>query len=446
VLLETVREFGFERLVTEGEEAAAKEAQAQWCIDLADSAVPYWFSPDQPWISDRIEQEHDHIRAALTWLSSTNRTNAAARLAGRLWQFWFVRGHWPEGRVWMERALDWSAGTTTIDRLRHLTGATCFALMQGDTARALELEAEQVALYASLGDDAGMESPLVGLAILAGSQGDFDRCDRLFAEEIDALRRVRDSVPNAAPRESIMLTNRAFNALAQGDDARADALATQALELQKKLGFDWGVADSLVVLGDLAKRRDDVTTAARLYKESLALAWKARDQIQIAEVFGRLAGVACDYRQFELTGRLLGAAEHLIQLLGQTPGEDSHVRLATTVAAAQSQIGEAAFELAMAAGREADLASIVAEALTIGPSSHARQTREELVAGELTSREHDVLALVAKGHTDREIAELLYLSRRTVNYHVANILAKLDVSSRRAAVAMATDRGWLPTR
>jgi DNA-binding CsgD family transcriptional regulator len=66
-------------------------------------------------------------------------------------------------------------------------------------------------------------------------------------------------------------------------------------------------------------------------------------------------------------------------------------------------------------------------------------------AGALTARERDVLRLVAAGRTDREIAEALFLSRRTVNAHVAHLLAKLDAASRRDAVARARERGLLPS-
>jgi DNA-binding NarL/FixJ family response regulator len=61
----------------------------------------------------------------------------------------------------------------------------------------------------------------------------------------------------------------------------------------------------------------------------------------------------------------------------------------------------------------------------------------------LTRREVEVLRLVARGWTDRDIAERLYLSRRTVSNHVSNILAKLDVPSRRAAVVTAVRLGAL---
>ena len=61
----------------------------------------------------------------------------------------------------------------------------------------------------------------------------------------------------------------------------------------------------------------------------------------------------------------------------------------------------------------------------------------------LTPRELEVLQLVARGETDRGIAERLYLSRRTVSCHVSNILDKLNVESRRKAVLTAMRIGLL---
>jgi DNA-binding CsgD family transcriptional regulator len=117
----------------------------------------------------------------------------------------------------------------------------------------------------------------------------------------------------------------------------------------------------------------------------------------------------------------------------------------------QSTLGEAATEELLKAGAALPLEAAIAEALAVGEASsipHAVGESDSYplspAASLLTSRERDVLRLVATGRTDREIAEILFLSPRTINSHVASVLAKLGVSTRKVAVARAREQGWLP--
>src|SRR6185503_2027372 len=95
-----------------------------------------WYTAAQDRWAERLTTEHDNLRAALAWLAETGNTQTGLRLTGRLATYWFVRNHWAEGRGWLERALAWSAGTRTVDRIRVLNGAAFFALFHGDGAQA----------------------------------------------------------------------------------------------------------------------------------------------------------------------------------------------------------------------------------------------------------------------------------------------------------------------
>ena len=142
-MLETIREFGLERLEASGEDHDTRTAHASWCRDLMQQASPFWFTSEQQRLSEMLEMEHDNLRAALAWLAESEDAAGVVRLTGLAWPFWFVRSHFTEGISWLSRSLNLSTGDHTIERLRVLTGAGCLWLVQGDEpgARAWNEEA-----------------------------------------------------------------------------------------------------------------------------------------------------------------------------------------------------------------------------------------------------------------------------------------------------------------
>ena len=119
-LLETVRQYGQEKLAEHGELAAARDRHRDYFLALAEAgrAAPRP-APDSALRSTALDREHDNLRAALAWcleqarrrdarcLRRRPRTGATApraglRIAGALWRFWWRRGHFDEGRRWLE--------------------------------------------------------------------------------------------------------------------------------------------------------------------------------------------------------------------------------------------------------------------------------------------------------------------------------------------------------
>jgi DNA-binding CsgD family transcriptional regulator len=202
------------------------------------------------------------------------------------------------------------------------------------------------------------------------------------------------------------------------------------------------MAITLINMAQSARNRGDVQRATALYAEGLALRWDQGDKISVVGCLRGLALVAALGRQYDRAARLFGAAERLREAIGE--GDDrSDSRAEKALAPARAALGEEAFEAARAAGRAMPLSEAVALALAV-PSEAGESTPVHGADRHgLTAREFEVLLLLAKGRTNPEIAETLYITTRTAQTHVQNIFGKLDISSRSEAAAYAGQHGLL---
>jgi non-specific serine/threonine protein kinase len=440
-MLETVREYGLERLADSGEEAASRAAHAAWCLDLAERAAPAWFTPAQRGWADRVETEHDNVRAALAWLTATGGLAVGLRLTAVLWPFWFLRGHLTEGRAWLERALAWTAGARTIERVKILNGAASMAVWQSDEPQAAAWCDESLALAREIGFGFGAANALLILGHAALPAGDHARATRMHEAALAVVRDLGDAEPLFRTTASALLGNLADVALSAGDHARAERLAGEALALQNDLGYAWGAAHSLFTLAAVARGRGDVTRATALYRASLSQAWDQRDQRLMVRPLDGLAIAAAEGGQADLSARLFGAAARLHELLGTPLDPTLRPHHDRAVAAARTRLGEDGFAADWAAGGALPLAAVVDEAARVESAPSPVRPLDLAARVGLTQREQEVLRLLVEGHSDREIAAALGIGRRTVETHVAGILNKLGLDSRTAVATYAVRRG-----
>jgi non-specific serine/threonine protein kinase len=207
------------------------------------------------------------------------------------------------------------------------------------------------------------------------------------------------------------------------------------------MGNTFGAAVTLINLGRLALRRGELERAAAIYAEALSLRWTDGDKISVASCLRGLAQTAALSRQDQRAVRLFAAAEALREAIGAVESRSSSVEEARKMA--HAALDEAAFAVAWDAGRALTLSDAVTEALRV---SRDMPSRDEPLAKDrhtLTSREHEVLRLLAAGWSNPEIAEALFISRRTVTTHVTNLFAKLGVGNRVEAVTAAQRQGLL---
>ncbi len=362
-MLETVREYAHEQLIARNEAFAAHDLHMTWCLDLAERAAPYWFTSAQTAWGDSLDADHDNLRAALAWAAERGGTEEGLRLAGRLWPFWFVRGHRAEGRTWLERALSWGDGAPTVDRMRVLTGASCLARGQGmgQHGRSWGEEARKIVDTIGVGGGIDAAHVFIGLALDAEVAGDVEEVTSFCGVALAILRELKDIEPSAAPVESSILNILAEAALKQGNNARAANLAEEALAHQRRFGFVWATADALFLLAQVALREGRIGRAAALCAESLTLAREHQDPQQVPVVLDLLERLAASAGYAEDGVRLLGAADRLYEFHGLTPDAARVER----VAACRARLGASRFDAAESAGRSLTTEHIFDEALAL---------------------------------------------------------------------------------
>jgi DNA-binding CsgD family transcriptional regulator len=173
----------------------------------------------------------------------------------------------------------------------------------------------------------------------------------------------------------------------------------------------------------------------------------AADVVWLFKPLAGLAAVAAESGDAEMAAGLLGAVDDRLERVDAWLMPFDRPIYETAAIRARAALGDRAFADASRAGRDLTLEALQAEADAVvkvaEAAAQAPRCRGSGATSALTAREREVLALLADGKTDREIAEALFLSRRTVNAHVASILGHLDVHSRQEAVARASDLGLL---
>ncbi len=358
-LLETVRQYARDRLQESGEADDVRRRHRDWYLALAEQAYPELRGPRPELWGDRLETEHDNLRAALEW-SKAEREGAEAglRLAGALIWFWHMHGHWSEGRGWLESALARSNEARPSVLPKALQGATLFALRQGDYGRAMALGEKGVPLCRELEDKENGALLLLWLGSIPMRQGNYKRATTLFEESLSLCHEPRKRWLNR-----MALTHLGDVARCQGDYERAAALHMRSLILARDIGEKFGIAACLLYLGMDTLRQGDYRRSVEYFRESLSVSGEVGNRWVPVECLVGLAGVACAQQHYENAARLFGAVEVFRKSLGYRPYPPDQADHDQRVASTRAAIGGAAFAAAWADGRMMTLEQAIEYAL-----------------------------------------------------------------------------------
>jgi predicted ATPase len=399
-MLETVHEFAREKLQESAEAGEIKRTHAQYFLTLAGEAYPKLKGANQLEWLDRLEVEHDNMRAALSWALEHKETEVALSLGGALWLFWFVRGYHSEGRRWLQMALAIDERGSPDSRAMALAGVGWLAAHQGDLDRAEEACEEGLQLLANEAREPSEAKRclLVFLGWVAREREDYRRATQLFEEGLVLSQQMSDTYWHATSLSNLALVfhyrrdseratelyeesmdlfveqgdkqslayclnNLGMVAYSQGDLGRAAQLTEEGVALVRELGARVDVALGLCNLGWIALLQEDLGRSAYLYSESLSLSWDTglTPLAQSAlEGFACLAGAK---GEAERAVRLWGAAQSLHETKGIPRDDDFLAEADARISVVRSGMGEETWEEAWRKGRVMTLDEAVSYAL-----------------------------------------------------------------------------------
>ena len=434
-LLETVREYGAEKLLLAGRRPAVKDRHCAWAVALMERLGPLIRGAEQSRVFAELDAEHENLLEAIEWALSSGQVESGLRITGRLWWYWFPCGYARQGAALLGRLL-----------------------AQPEAAAASELRA----------------GSLEALAVLERDLGDAARAVAAAEEALGIRRRLGDRL---AVAESLVIAGWAYIFLA--DFERARELWSENLRLSEEIGAEWNAAEATIDLGWLDAASGDLETAAARLERGVAEMRRLRSDVylayglffsafaalqagrtaqaraQLAESLaihrrlgGRrllepaltvLAGVAAREGAARVAIELKGAAQVLREELGLSPFKGFHDRIEAELVKAERALGGRA-AAALARGRELDFEAALDQAL--GYAAAGARSSE---GSRLSNRQALVAGLVAEGMSNREIAMALSLAEGTVKRHVEDILGRLGVETRAQIAAWAV-RNLTPAR
>jgi len=436
-MLETIHEFATEQLGESGEAPTLRQAHADYYVAFVHQHAPTPFFPEDGHNLTNLAENDANLMVALRWLATCDDGDAFAQYVAALGWYWMARGHLNEGIPWFEHvfARSHDLSDQTWARVALVYGVNL--LLHGDAARGRTWARDAFARATTSGISETVVSSLIALGLTALGIGDPVRAIEHLTHALAQASLLPDRTM-ATALEAATYANLGVAARNQGDYRAAVSYHEEALARQRAVGYTRAAAQSLVDLADVADARGDLGTAHRYLRESLRLGWEYGDIRVIVESLDVMATVSLQAGLTEFAVRLLAVTEHARQLTGLARwAEIDRVRFDTALATARATLPDADFENAWAFGRSRSLEQATVDALAVEIDPPIKQDTP------LSSREMDVLRHLAVGKTDRDIAEALFVSVRTVEHHVGRICSKLGVHNRTAAVATAVALGLI---
>jgi non-specific serine/threonine protein kinase len=470
-LLETVREFAWERLHARREADHVSQMHADYFAGIVASAHADWSGRRQQDGVVAITSAYDNIRSALDWYLA-NQPESGLRVAHLLTWFWREHGYFAQGRHWLTALLECSPEDSP-QRASALIDAGYLAYLEGDAQAASSLLQLALAAARSRADSGGIARALSHLGRVANRLGESDLA-RCYSEESVQTWRASGDARGLADG----LVQAGIVAAEQGNTGAARAAYEECIRLSRATGDDWTCALALRSLGHIMRTEGDLETAKRLFIEALhiwttlqdswGIAWclsglgyvalgagalnEARtyftDCLRVRRSLGAAGSLANSLECFASLAaaegdgprafQLAGAVRQLRASIGDQGPDAETAAFERTLEPVRLQLSAGEIEAAVRVGETYSLAEALALALETG-NIH-KQSLPARVVHRLTPRERQVVNLIAAGRTNREIANVLVITVSTAERHVANIFRKLGLRSRTELAAWAHAR------
>jgi tetratricopeptide (TPR) repeat protein len=355
-MLETIREYALERLEASAEAAELRRRHAAHFLALAEEAEPNLRGDPKEWL-DRLEPEHDNLRAALDHLEAAGETQLVLRLASALTNFWALRGHLAEGRRRVEDALV-ADERPTIARANALNAAAEFAGFTGDLEIERSLAEEALALHTELGNEWGSAFSRYQLASVAGGERDWATAKKLMEQSVREFDELGDDFHRLTARRGLAWMHEEL-----GDLVRYRELTEENLRLARSLGNRRIEARALGALAMVALDEGRAQEALEMLRESLRIDRDLGNVIFIGIDLARFAAIRGHEGKAEAAAQLLAKSTAMHEEVDWTPESWAAEESERTRASVYSQLEEAVFAAAWERGRRLTLDEAVTLAL-----------------------------------------------------------------------------------
>lgn len=444
VMLSTIREYGIEQLKLLGEYESAVQEHAQYVLTLVERVqveLEVSQGPEQQSL-DLLDVERQNIEGALQHFERTDQYGALLRLVGAMSPYWFTKSVLLDGSSWVNKALRSGDDVPIEHRARAMIGGGLISIEMGDFAFSLESLFSGCELAAEAESLPLLAKGKFGIGVVYQDQGRAAEAIPFFEEALDAARRSSMTVFSAT-----VLSNLGLVMARAGDLAKGEAMLEQAVEEHRRVDYPYGAALAQRFLGQVLMKMGRLAEAKEQYALSLSIPPDEMQAWHIANALEGLAIAAEAERSAEISVQLFGAADKVRSVYG-VPLEPALVDdYAMIYGRLRARLGDAAFSEHWLVGQNMETVDAIEAGLTFAASTVASDSLDPEIEGKpvndfnLTPREREVLALMAEGRSNAEIADALFMSPRTAGVHVSHVLAKLSVDNRSAAVSVALKNG-----
>ena len=353
-LLETIREFALERLAEAGEADSAQRRHAEHYATLAEQAQQQLYGPAQLATLDRLEAEHDNLRAALTWslepqaadVAGPERIGIGLRLVEALAAFWHQHGHATEGRRWLQRAIDLASEDTGAPLAAVAHGLGILLTQQGEWAAAVPLFERSLAIYRDSGDHDQEAKELNSLGITHGYNGDLSTARSLLEESAALARKI-----GSDQRLAAALTNLGMVENFAGDLDRAAQVLQEAVTLDQKQGDQLGLVLDRHALTMVSLRAGHTRRARDLLSVTVDYVVSAGNSDILAAALELAACTVAELGEPLRAARLAGAAAAVRQIAGMPIADLEAELVEGFLGPARATMAQAEWDAEYGAGR-----------------------------------------------------------------------------------------------
>jgi predicted ATPase/DNA-binding CsgD family transcriptional regulator len=474
-MLETIRLYAFEKLEAEDEQQSTAHRHFAWYLNYTEQGSVQFGGPEQAQWFQQLEREQANVRTALSWAIQHGRAEEAVRLALALSSFWQAHAYQREARRWLEQVLELQLRSplSLSLRARVLNALGSLAQTMNDFEQASLYYNQALSIWRDQGESAGIAEALLGLGWRHFQATELDVARRYAQESLLLARRANERAIVAA---ALTLYAQASVELGQLDGL-VSALE-ESLSIWRDLGVLPEVALALITLARVEQRLGNRDRARPLILEALRLQIDLGNYAGLIGCLVVMAYFALDsgssgqapasghempkLQQFDYLygGKLPHGPAKAAQVLGvmsaweeKVIGKHSIYWDAIVIPVCEklsAEMGKAIFEQEFLTGEGMDAEGIIDLAEEVTRYTEASTNSEPLAKGHrhspeslyplgLTTREVEVLGLVASGLTNAQVADRLGVTPRTINAHLTSIYGKIGVTSRSGAVRFAVD-------